>query len=379
MDPKLPAAKSNEDELRSWLVLWRTPGIGPVLFARLLSQCGSIGDALAEIGRGAGPIPLSEGQREALANPDWESADAELRWLSDTGATVVRIDDPAYPTLLRETAAPPPLLFVRGAPSLLAEPQLAMVGSRNPTPSGRETARDFARQLGRSGLAIISGLALGIDAESHRGALEAEAATVAVMATGLDRVYPARHRALAHEIAERGALVTEHPRGTQVKAQNFPRRNRIIAGLSVGTLVVEAARRSGSLITARLAAEQGREVFAIPGSIHSPTARGCHMLIRQGAKLVETAADVLEELKPLVEGVYAADEGHSSESSGLVPQALERDHAMLLEKMGYDPITVDQLVKRSRLTPAEVSSMLLILELQGRVDALPGGRYVHKG
>ncbi|MDX1655862.1 MAG: DNA-processing protein DprA, partial [Candidatus Competibacteraceae bacterium] len=265
---------------------------------------------------------------------------------------------------------------------LLNWPQLAVVGSRNPTPAGRETAREFAAHLARGGLAITSGLARGVDAAAHRGALEAEGATVAVLGTGPDRVYPARNRDLAHAIAATGgALVSELPPGTAVAAEHFPRRNRLISGLSLGVLVVEAALKSGSLITARLAAEQGREVFAIPGSIHNPLARGCHNLIRQGAKLVETAADILEELgaqaglNPPVENPQADP---AQGGSALQPQrdgALDEDYRYLLQCLGDGPVSVDALVERSTLTAEAVSSMLLILELQGFVAAAPGGLY----
>jgi DNA processing protein len=264
-------------------------------------------------------------------------------------------------------------LYVHGNVAALHTPQLAIVGSRNPSAGGQETAHAFAAHLASVGLTITSGLALGIDAASHAGALDSSGTTVAVMGTGLDRVYPARHRELAHEIVSGGgALVAEFPVGTGPRPENFPRRNRIISGLSLGTLVVEAAPRSGSLTTARHAVEQGREVFAIPGSIHNPLARGCHALIRQGAKLVETAADVLEELGVFIE--------HAPQTSSPLPAASpdtpSSEQSQLLDYMGFDIITIDQLVARSGLTAAAVSSMLLILELDGRVVSQAGGRYV---
>jgi DNA processing protein len=326
---------------------------------------------------------LAQGLPEActaeLASPDWSGVDADLSWLAQDGNHLLQLGETGYPDLLSEIASPPPLLFVRGDATLLGDPQLAMVGTRNPTPGGRETAHAFAAHLARCGLAITSGLALGIDAESHRGALAAGGRTIAVMGTGLDRIYPARHRQLAHEIAESGALVSEFPLGTRVLPGNFPRRNRLIAGLSVGTLVTEAAVGSGSLITARLAVDQGREVFAIPGSIHNPMSRGCHVLIRQGAKLVETADDVLEELAAVVQGLLAASEAPESDPAARAGGQPLPEHARLLELMGYDPVSVDTLVQRSRLTPAEVSSMLLIMELQGLVAATPGGFYLRTG
>jgi len=253
-----------------------------------------------------------------------------------------------------------------------------MVGSRNPSTPGQETAREFAHHLAASGLTITSGLAIGIDGACHSGALEADGITIAVAGTGLDRVYPASQHTLAHEIAQQGALVSEFPTGTQVRPGNFPRRNRIISGLSLGTLVVEAAEKSGSLITARLASEQGREVFAIPGSIHNPLARGCHRLIRQGAKLVETAGDILEELAPLLQDLKPLPQTEHMDSDRQEP-VLDSDYKLLLECMGFDSVQVDTLIERSGLTAEEVSSMLILLELDGHVSSAPGGIYCRTG
>ncbi len=267
------------------------------------------------------------------------------------------------------------LLFVRGRVDALSLPQLAIVGSRNATPGGCETARRFAAHLARAGLCITSGLAIGIDAAAHAGALDANAATIAVCATGPDEVYPRRHARLADSIAARGAIVTEFPPASPPRRERFPQRNRLISGMSVGTLVVEAGLRSGALITARCASEQGREVFAVPGSIHNPTARGCHRLIRDGAKLVETAQDIIEELPAILGGV---DERVGQNTGDAAPvQVSDRDpeYQRLLELMGWDPVTADVLVNRSGLTPEEVSSMLLILELEGWVEPLAGGLY----
>ncbi len=359
--------KPDPERLRPWLVLWRTPGIGPLGFRELLERQGSPEAVVADP-----PTELDEAAREWLRRNDWPEVEADLEWLEGPGNHLLTLDDPRYPGLLREIPDPPPLLFVHGDPGLLAWPQLAMVGSRNPSAGGTATAAEFAEHLCGAGLAITSGLALGIDAASHEGALRAGGPTLAVTGTGLDRVYPARHRELAHRIAERGALVSEFPPGTPPRAENFPRRNRIISGLSLGTLVVEAAVKSGSLITARLAAEQGREVFAIPGSIHNPLARGCHRLIRQGAKLVETAGDILEELGALA----AASAERATPEDEPLPLAPDPEHQALLDLMGHDPVSVDELVERSGLTPEAVSSMLLILELDDRVAAAAGGRYV---
>ncbi|MGH8458888.1 MAG: DNA-processing protein DprA, partial [Nevskiales bacterium] len=255
---------------------------------------------------------------------------------------------------------------------------LAIVGSRNPTPAGLENAQAFAESLARAGLIITSGLALGIDGAAHRGALNGGGLTLAVCGTGLDRVYPARHRELAHNIAQHGALVSEFPPGTPALAGNFPRRNRLISGLSLGVLVVEAALQSGSLITARLAGAQGREVFAIPGSIHNPLARGCHRLLREGAKLVESAQDILEEIGPLLGNripPIAGERGMRHTGSSVDTEERDADYVRLLEAMGYEPARVDQLVERTGFAADAVASMLLILELQNEVALAPGGAY----
>ncbi len=351
----------------------RVPGLGPAAFARLLDRFGT-GRAAISAGsselRAAG---LDEPTNRALCSPDWAGADRDLDWRERAGNEILMLGSSRYPARLAGVARPPPVLYVRGRAELLSDPQVAMVGSRNPTRGGRETARDFAAYLASAGMTVTSGLALGIDSESHRGALAGGGFTIAVLGTGPDRVYPAHNRTLAREILERGVLVTEFSPGTPAARENFPRRNRIIAGLALGTLVVEAAPQSGSLITARLAAEQGREVFAIPGSIHNPVARGCHALIRQGAKLVETGQHVLEELLPQLN--LALIEPQPADCSPCSPDT-DPDTRHLVEEMGFDPVSVDELVARTQLTPKAVSSMLLILELQGHVSCLAGGRYV---
>ncbi len=358
-----------------WLAYLQLPGVSRRERLELLQQFGSL-DAVYDAGRGQLTKLLGE-RREALQaildGPDATRHQPELEWLARGQQHLVTWADADYPPLLRQIPDPPLALYVIGDRVALSRPQLAIVGSRNPTPAGRENARAFARHLAGAGLAITSGLALGIDGAAHRGALEASGgATLAVVATGLDRVYPARHKELAHEIAGRGALVSEFPLGTPPLPENFPIRNRLISGLALGVLVVEAAVGSGSLITARLATDQGREVFAIPGSIHSPLARGCHALIRQGAKLVETAQDVLEELGALARVV--ADSGAAPLSQAL-PAELPAPMAQLLACLGYDPASIDQLVERSGLTTEAVSSMLLQLELQGLVEAGAGGKF----
>ena len=314
-----------------------------------------------------------------LREPDEAAVALDLAWLEQPESHLLTISSPAYPPLLREIPDAPPLLFVRGEPALLQHPQLAVVGSRSATVSGCETASAFAHHLSCQGLAITSGLALGIDAAAHRGALAGNGLTIAVTGTGLDRIYPARNRTLAHETAERGALVSEFPIGAAPARANFPRRNRIISGLALGTLVVEATTRSGSLITARLAAEQDREVFAVPGSIHSPQARGCHRLIRQGARLVESSADILEELGGAISRSVRCDSATVPEQNSPEEVEPDREYAVLLEAMGFDPVSVDTIVERSGLTTEEVSSMLLVLELQDRVRSVPGGLYSRAG
>ena len=356
--------------LRQWLALLRAPGIGPISFARLLRSAATPDRLLAHA---LASTALPAATREALRSPDERAIEDDLTWSVKSGQRILSLASPEYPPLLREIPDPPPLLFVTGDTACLQTPQLAMVGSRNPSPGGLDNAREFAGHLSGVGLTITSGLALGIDAASHRGAIDNRGRTLAVMGTGPDRIYPARHRDLARLIVDSGGVVlTEFPTGTQPRPENFPRRNRIISGLSLGTLVVEAAPRSGSLTTARHATEQGREVFAIPGSIHNPMARGCHALIRQGAKLVESALDILEELGPIASSLGALQQSPGTEAA---PGALPEDHLQLLDYMGFDTVSVDQLAARSGLTAGAVSSMLLILELQGRVISQAGGRY----
>lgn len=348
----------------------RAPALGPATFERL--RAGGI-DLVALVGTRDLPAGTGLGAalRGYLVAPDRDGVERDLAWLAGPRHHLVTLDDAHYPPLLREIADPPLALFVRGDPAALALPQLAIVGSRNPTEGGRRTARAFAAELGAAGLAITSGLALGVDAAAHEGALDADGITLAVAGTGLDRIYPARHRTLADRIAERGALVSELPLGAAPLPAHFPRRNRIVSGLSAGTLVVEASLKSGSLITARLAAEQGREVFAIPGSIHNPLARGCHRLIRQGAKLVETAGDVLEELGPLL-GIAGTGTPPATVGQRATPAPAGQ---RLLGLMGFDPVSPDELADRSGLAAGEVIGTLLLLELGGWVSCTAGGRY----
>lgn len=366
----------------AWLTLARLPGLGPRARVALFEHCGSIeavfsadravlAAALASDGLPApGSVDLARALRAIEQGPVSGQTDADIAWLAEDGHHLVTWGDGDFPPLLREIADPPLVLYVSGRRDVLSQPQLAIVGSRNPTALGRHNASAFAAALSEAGLTITSGLALGVDAAAHQGALDACGTTVAVAGTGLDRVYPSRNHALAHAITAQGALVSEFPLGTPARPGNFPVRNRIISGLSLGVLVIEAALQSGSLITARLAGEQGREVYALPGSIHSPLARGCHALIRQGAKLVETADHVLEELGPLVRvsprvatAVRALD----------VEAKLQPFERQLLDCLGYEPAHIDVLVGRSGLTADTVSSILLQLELRGMVMVGPGG------
>lgn len=362
--------------LADWLMLCHAPHIGTATQHKLLEHFGSINSIrsadysqLSSIGLKAATIDFL--QQTAIP----PAVQAELDWSTQDDCHLVSLDDPDYPKQLAETKHPPCLLYVRGNKSLLSDPQLAIVGSRNPTAGGRDNAHSFANHFGRSGLIITSGLALGIDAAAHAGALAASAPTIAVMATGIDTIYPATHRKLATQIVEQGAIISEMPLGTKPLPALFPQRNRIISGLSLGVLVVEAAQRSGSLITARLASEQAREVFAVPGSIHNPMARGCHRLIRQGAKLVESAQDVLEELAPQLHSLLHQAEQPQQQEADKPADAVQSDHLRLLEALAYDSVTVDQLVERSGFSAKEVASMLLIMELEGLVQTEIGGLY----
>jgi DNA processing protein len=301
------------------------------------------------------------------------SKDADEQWLRDVRHHKIARGDAAFPALLEQIPGPPHLLYVDGDPDLLHLPAIAIVGSRNPTRGGERNAFDFAQHLASTGFTIVSGLAQGIDTAAHRGALAAGGNTIAFLGHGIDRVYPASNQELAAEIAADGALVSEFPLGTHPARELFPQRNRLISGLSLGTLVVEAARRSGSLITARLAGEQGREVFALPGSIHNALARGCHQLIREGAKLVETSDDIIAELAPLArQALQITMESSSNESDA---ESLGSEYVQLLQHVGHDPVSIDELASNSGLTIGQVSSMLLILELHGEIESLSGGRY----
>jgi len=349
------------EDLASWIDLSLIPGLGPRACRALLATFGLPGKV-----RAASLAQLTRVVPEAIAagivsDERAEHVAAALDWAAQPGNSVLTLADAEYPKQLLELPDPPMLLYVRGDARLLAAASLAIVGSRNATPQGTSNAEAFARAFSGAGLAIVSGLALGVDAAAHRGGLAGRGSTVAVLGCGADVVYPEGNAGLFARIAAKGTIVSEFPLGSPPLRDNFPRRNRLISGLSRGCLVVEAALASGSLITARLAAEQGREVFAIPGSIHSPLARGCHALIKQGAKLVESAQDVLEELN------IDADTVTSPNSSGATDS--------LLPYMGFDPCGIDVLMARSGLTAEAISVMLLALELEKKVTSLPGGMY----
>lgn len=384
------------DDLDAWLRLSLTPGVGDTTARRLLAAFGLPDQVFAQSQSALRQV-VTPAQSLALLTPpaSW-SAQCHLTraWLAEAeGRSIVTLADAAYPRVLLEMSDPPLLLYLQGRTDLLAHPQcLAVVGSRNPTPQGELTAHDMSRALAAAGVCIVSGMALGVDGAAHSGALDAAGATIAVVGTGLDRVYPRRHLALAHRIAQTGLLVSEFALGSSPAPANFPKRNRIIAGLSQGTLVVEAALASGSLITARLAAEMGREVFAIPGSIHAPQAKGCHALIRQGAKLVETAQDVLEDMRmlafaapvqsrqavpaePPALGVSDASAPLTDQGGEAVPAGVCGPQASLLAQMGYHPLSLDALQARTGHAAADLQAWLMELELDGHIARVPGGLF----
>lgn len=341
---------------------------------KLLRALGSPENILSASAARLREFRLSDENIAHLRAKQSDVVDHASAWLKTPHSGFITITDPGYPTRLHELSDPPLGLFYLGDPEVLQTKQLAIVGSRNPSPAGQRHARLFAKALAQQGLVITSGLAMGIDAAAHEGALAAQGLTLAVTGTGLDTVYPHSHQDLAARIAQDGLLISEFPPGTPPKRQNFPRRNRLISALSLGTLVVEAAMRSGSLITARLASEQGREVFAIPGSVDNPLARGCHALIRNGAKLVETAQDILEELGPIIDNGAIVAVATSKTSAAKGPTQ-DGDYQLLLEHLDNAPMSIDALAAASGLSVNSISSMLLILELQGAVAIAPGGGF----
>ena len=363
------------DLQRAWLILLRTPGLGPAgLRERLDATAGDVQAAWWTL-REQAPS-LSGAARDWLTRPNEARLGADLAWLSKPGHRLLCCTDEDFPPMLDTIAQPPAALFVAGKAELLLHPQVAIVGARAASLSGRTHARAFAQALGRAGFTITSGMADGIDGAAHEAALDAGLPTVAVIGTGPDRVYPRKHHRLAHRIATQGVLVSEFPPGTAARADHFPRRNRLLSGLSLGTLVVEAGLPSGSLITARLAAEQGREVFALPGSIHNPLARGCHQLIRDGARLVETAGEIVETLAPAA--VALGRELASRLDDPVVPELVTPTDAagqIVLDALGHGPMALDELADCTAQAVASLTTTLLLLELDGKVEALPGNRY----
>jgi DNA processing protein len=377
----MTADSAAADEALAWLALLRAPGLGAAAIRALVARHGSARSVVAQARR---EPSIPSAARDALYSPDGATQAADRRWLDQPGHHLIPFASEDYPALLRDIPGAPAALFVAGDPIHLWSAQIAIVGSRNATASGLANARAFAKAFAQSGNVVTSGLAEGIDGAAHAAALDAGAATIAVLGTGTDVIYPRQHVELAARIRANGALVSEFPPGTAGKPEHFPRRNRILSGLSLGTLVIEAGLNSGSLITARLAAEQGREVFALPGSIHSPLARGCHKLIRDGAMLVETADEVLDQLRGI--GARLADHlrgrlGDRAAATGrqgaaLEPPKRDPEYTRLLAALDRAPVSLDELAERSRLPIAALSSMLLVLELEGVVSAASGGRYV---
>jgi DNA processing protein len=372
----------SSEQQRAWMLALRTPGLGPGGLRESLKACGD--DIIAVVNRlRRRSSSLSDEARAWLDAPDGTLIESDLAWLAQPGHRLLCCTDADFPPQLENIPQPPAALFVTGDASLLLYPQIAVVGARSASVSGATHARAFARVLAQAGFVITSGMADGIDGAAHTAALDLGASTVAVIGTGPDRVYPRKHHALARRIAEHGAMVSEFPPGTAARADHFPRRNRLIAGLSLGVLVVEAGLQSGSLITARLAGEQGREVFALPGSIHNPLARGCHRLIRDGARLVEDAAEIIETLMPvarmlgdeLAARLADAASGQASPAADQVAGVPKAGYQGLLAALGHEPTTLDELAERTGRPTSELSSMLLMLELESSIESLPGNRY----
>jgi len=368
------SATDSNDNLVHWLRLVRTHGIGPKAIAALLAAFESVDKLFAANGSQLRATGISDKQITALQQESaLNEVEIDLQWQAQADdRTIISIDSPNYPALLKQIPSPPPVLFVRGDVDILHTPQLAIVGSRKPTSYGKRIAGRLATELAQSGLTVCSGLAYGIDAAAHQAALTADGLTVAVTGTGLDRVYPASHHALAHDIAASGALVSEFPIGTNPRPAFFPRRNRIISGLSYGTLVIEAAIKSGSLTTSAHATEQSREVFAVPGNIDNPLARGCHALIRNGATLVETVEDILEQLAPILPRKLSLPEETVDEDDSPLPDEL----ASLLSVFEFEPLTLDQLVEQTGIDIATITEQITELELGGRIESSATGAYI---
>ena len=360
------------------------PSVGGASLIKLTEALGGVSAVAAARSRDLIRSGLSEAAAKAITQPDEAKIEADLKWLSAPNHHLLCWDDDAYPILLRRIANPPAALFIDGDPGCLWQPQIAVIGSRNPTAGGLDHARDFAATLARQGMTITSGLASGIDTAAHRAALDAGALTIAVNGTGLDQVYPSSSRAVAARIREKGAMISELPLGSPPRPQHFPSRNRIISGLSLAVLVIEAGLNSGTLITARKAAEQGRDVFALPGSLNNPMAKGCHRLIREGARLVETTADIMQELGPvaaelqmeIMQRLDLPDETPVKASGDKQSLLDDPDYRKVWEVLGFDPKPVDTIIEQTGLSAREISSMLLMMELKGVILKQGGGKYV---
>lgn len=365
------------ENLKYWLALNRLKGFGPKTILSLLERFEDPEYVFNASNADLKHAGLTSTAIDQLRNSN-RQVDEDSAWMeAHPRHHIITLYDSHYPSLLKELSTPPIVLYVNGDPDLLSMPQLAIVGSRSATTGGLEIASEFSHSLAKAGVVITSGLALGIDAAAHRGALDANGKTVAVLGTGPDRIYPARHLELAEQIVDTGTIVTEFIPGTIPRKDHFPRRNRVISGLALGTLVVEAAKQSGSLITARFAMEQGKEVFAIPGSIRNPQAKGCHALIREGAKLVESVEEIIEDLGPLFATLFSEQKHEENKIQNEFDSGkkMTGEQKLIMDKLGYDPVSVNELVERSGLTASEVSSILLALELEGYVSSQAGGKY----
>jgi len=365
--------KNDRYNLHYWLALWHVPGIGPKSFARAIASYPHLQDLFSCTGAQLKQLGFNEKSIAHIRQPNWQQIEREIHWSTQPQQHIVTWNDSNYPKLLKEISSSPPILYVKGDVNVLNSQQLAMVGSRHPTPTGKETAAKFSKALSLLGLTITSGLAYGIDITSHRACLQTTGKTIAVMGCGIDCIYPKRHAHIAAEIVERGALVSEYPLGLLPIAKNFPRRNRIISGLSLGVLVIEAALKSGSLITAHYALEQNREVFAIPSSIHNSLAKGCHALIREGGVLVETIQHIIEQLP-----FELSLQSRQMQASETPPDAkkshiLDINQKKLMTCVGFELTPIDTMVERSGFSVSKISAMLPMLELQGVIRSIPGG------
>ena len=372
---------------RDWLTIINAPSIGGASLIKAIESLGGAAAVAAASTRDLIRHGFPQTAADAITRPDQAAIEKGLHWLSQPGHHLLCWDSDDYPALLRRINGPPAALFVDGDPGCLWQPQIAIIGSRNPTAGGLDHARDFASTLARQGMTITSGLAAGIDSAAHTAAMDAAAMTIAVNGTGLDIVYPASSRQVAQRIRSQGAMISEFPLGTPPRRQHFPSRNRIISGLSLAVLVIEAGLNSGTLITARKAAEQGRDVFALPGSLHNPMAKGCHRLIREGARLVETTANIMQELGPIAAELQMEirqrleQDGDSPGQAEAKPARQKNkllddsDYSAVWEVLGYDPKPVDTIIEQSGLSAREVSSMLLMMELEGMVKKHVNGRF----